>query len=162
MLHLKKSSGRHPTIEPDYLCSSFISLEEWYIIIKHCRTTHEGGEGRTEGMHAIWCCEESNWNYSKLNLAILCWSMQYYDHLNKRIINGGMKENMERISVHKTTIGIFFRRLSWGDLKKRVISWFGAQIEELRHKEYAIRLNKGEHHRLAFSSGGAIANRFLH
>ena len=40
---------------------------------------------------------------SKQKLAIICWGMQYYDHVNERIIDGGMKEITERFSVQKTT-----------------------------------------------------------
>ena len=35
--------------------------------------------------------------------------MQYYDHVNERIIDGGMKEITERFSVQKTTIGKIFQ-----------------------------------------------------
>ena len=50
--------------------------------------------------------------------------------------------------------------MSW---KRWNLSEFGAQIEEgLWRKEYAIRWNEGEHNRLAFHDGGAVANRPLH
>jgi hypothetical protein len=36
---------------------------------------------------------------SKQKLSMICWAMQYYDHVKDRIIDGGMKEITDRFSL---------------------------------------------------------------
>ena len=36
---------------------------------------------------------------SKQKLTMICWGMQYYDHVKERIIDGGMKKITDRFSL---------------------------------------------------------------
>jgi transposase len=54
---------------------------------------------------------------SKQKLAMICWAMQYYDHVKERIIDGGMKEITDRFSLTKTTVQRIFQEYR-DELKK--------------------------------------------
>jgi transposase len=54
---------------------------------------------------------------SKQKLSMICWAMQYYDHVKERIIDGGMKEITDRFSLTKTTVQRIFQEYR-DELKK--------------------------------------------
>jgi transposase len=54
---------------------------------------------------------------SKQKISMVCWALQYYDHVKERIIDGGMKAIVDRFSLTKTTIQRIFQEYR-DELKK--------------------------------------------
>ena len=57
---------------------------------------------------------------SKQKLTMICWGMQYYDHVKERIIDGGMKKITDRFSLTKSTVQRIFQDYR-DELKKKEI-----------------------------------------